>query len=267
MNDPTQTAPEGATPRTNPDATDRPPAIRVRGVRKAYTLGPRRVEALRGVDLEIAGPGFFGVMGASGSGKTTLLHLLAGLDRPDDGDIHIAGRPISTLDETGLTAFRRRDIGIIFQQFNLIPTLSASENVALPGVLDGMSESRAGGRAKELLETLGLGERAGHRPDAMSGGEQQRVAIARALFFEPDVVFADEPTGNLDSTTSAQVWALLQRVAADHAITVVMVTHEPDAATHCERVFVLRDGQITGDFPTEGIDAIELASRAQQLGR
>lgn len=169
--------------------------------------------------------------------------------------------------ESELTMFRRQRIGIVFQQFNLISTLTALDNVTLPAMLDGMSSSQRRNRGMELLESLGLADRATHRPDALSGGEQQRVAIARALMFEPSVVFADEPTGNLDSATSEQVWALLESLARERELTILMVTHEPSAAAHCRRVFVIRDGLIESTFDVEGIDAAELATRAQHARR
>jgi putative ABC transport system ATP-binding protein len=244
-----------------------PAIVRLTDVKKTYRLGPRRVPALRGVNLRLEDPDFYGIMGPSGSGKSTLLHLLAALDRPDSGTIEIAGQRIDTLDEHELTLFRRRKIGIIFQQYNLIPTLTALENVALPAMLDGMSKSARLQRAHALLERLGLRERADHRPDALSGGEQQRVAIARALIFEPAVVFADEPTGNLDSQTAAQIWGLLRQLTDLHETTVIMVTHEPSAAAQCSHVFLLRDGVIEGSFQSEGLDAAELATRAQQSVR
>jgi putative ABC transport system ATP-binding protein len=159
--------------------------------------------------------------------------------------------------------FRRRRIGIVFQQFNLISTLSALDNVVLPGLLDGMPASERKHRGEKLLDSLGLAARIHHRPDALSGGEQQRVAIARALLFAPSVLFADEPTGNLDSATSQQVWSLLKQLAEQEKLTVLMVTHEPSAAAHCRRVFVIRDGMIHSSFDVDGIDAIELATRAQ----
>jgi putative ABC transport system ATP-binding protein len=241
--------------------------IRLSGVTKSYQMGRRRVEALRGVDLEIRDPGFYAIMGPSGSGKSTLLHLLAGLDRPDQGTIEISGARIDGMTELELTKFRRHRIGIVFQQLNLISTLSALENVTLPALLDGMPARARREKARALLEALGLGHRADHRPDALSGGEQQRVAIARALMFEPPVLFADEPTGNLDSATSDQMWRLLGTLADQRQMTVLMVTHEPAAAAHCGRVYVLRDGRISADFEVEGIDALELATRAQQSGR
>jgi putative ABC transport system ATP-binding protein len=239
--------------------------IRCAGVEKTYTLGSERVHALRGVDLSIERPGFYGIMGQSGSGKSTLLHLLAALDRPDAGEIEIAGRAIQSLSEREATAFRRKGLGIVFQSFNLIPTLTARENVELPGLLAGENRTWLRDRSDELLGLLGLGERGGHRPEAMSGGEQQRVAIARSLLYSPPVLLADEPTGNLDSANSDRLWKLLGRVAEEQDITVVMVTHEPAAAAHCEKVFVIRDGTVHGTIETEGLDAGGVAARYQQF--
>jgi putative ABC transport system ATP-binding protein len=238
--------------------------IRCAGVHKSYRLGDREVPALRGVDLEISEPGFYAIMGRSGSGKTTLLHLLAALDRPDKGEIVIAGRAIHTMSEREATFFRREGIGIVFQSFNLIPTLTARENVELPGLLAGRQASDLSKRSAELLERLGLGPRMEHRPDALSGGEQQRVAIARALMFSAPVILADEPTGNLDSASSAKLWALLRDVALEHEVTVAMVTHEPAAAVYCRRIYVLQDGAMRATIDTEGLDAAGVASRYQQ---
>ncbi len=245
-------------------------AIRCEGVVKGYELagkGSRRVEALRGVDLAIESPGFYGIMGASGSGKSTLLHLLAALDRAEQGCVIVGGRDLGTMDERELTRFRRERIGIVFQQFNLIPTLTARENVELPGVLAGRPSAELRKRSDELLAALGVAQRSEHRPDALSGGEQQRVAIARALLFSPALLLADEPTGNLDSASSEKLWTLLADVAREHETTVVMVTHEPAAAAHCSRVFVLRDGVVAGQIETEGLDAGAVAARYQQLVR
>jgi putative ABC transport system ATP-binding protein len=241
--------------------------LEVRGVFKSYVMGGGRVEALRGVDMHIDQPGFFAIMGQSGSGKTTLLHLLAALDTPDAGEIHIAGRPIHSLDERAATQFRRRQIGIIFQQFNLISSLTAKANVELPGLLAGDDAAVLSKRSNELLDRLGVLDRAGHRPDALSGGEQQRVAIARALLFSPPVIFADEPTGNLDSASSQKLWSLLREVAAEHGTLVLMVTHEPAAAANCERIFVIRDGRVFTHIDTEGLDAAGVAARYQQCIR
>jgi putative ABC transport system ATP-binding protein len=239
--------------------------LRCTGVFKSYPLGDRRVEALRGVDLTIEEPGFYAIMGHSGSGKSTLLHLLGALDRPDRGEIVISGRPIHALDEREATLFRRKRLGIVFQQFNLIPTLTARENVELPGMLAGEDASWLTARSNALLDRLGVLGRAGHRPDALSGGEQQRVAIARALLYNPPVLLADEPTGNLDSASSARLWGLLKELAGAGETTVIMVTHEPAAAVNCRRIFVLSDGRVTGSIDTEGLDASGVAARYQQL--
>lgn len=240
------------------------PLIRCVNVHKSYRLGRREVGALRGVDLEIDAPGFYAIMGHSGSGKSTLLHLLAALDAPDMGEVFVAGHAVHAMTEAQATLFRRREIGIVFQQFNLIPTLTARENVELPGMLAGEPAGWLRSRSAELLGRLGLSDRADHRPDALSGGEQQRVAIARALLFAPAVLFADEPTGNLDSTTSARLWGLLAELAREREMLVLMVTHEPAAAVNCGKVFVLRDGRVTSTILTEGLDAAGVASRYQQ---
>ena len=242
-------------------------SIKTRDVRKTFTIGDRRVEALDGLDLTIEDPGFYAVMGASGSGKSTLLHLLAGLDSSDEGEIEVAGTRVHSLGERELTLYRRRTIGVVFQQFNLLPTLTALENVALPGVLDRMPEREVNDRARTLLSELGLADRIAHRPEAMSGGEQQRVAIARSLFFSPGVLLADEPTGNLDSHSSDLLWRSLSEVAEQRRMIVLMVTHEADAAVHCRRAFVLRDGRMAGMFDVEGLDSSELAARAASLAR
>ena len=239
--------------------------INCRQVEKSYRLGDRDVPALRGVDLTIGEPGFYAIMGASGSGKSTLLHLLAGLDTPDKGELTVSGHPLHTMSERHLTTFRRESVGIVFQQFNLIPTMSASENVELPGMLAGRPRAWLNERSHALLERLGLNARARHRPDALSGGEQQRVAIARALLFEPPVLLADEPTGNLDSRSSASLWALLQEIAAEQEMTVVMVTHEPAAAAWCRSIAVLLDGRIRGHIETDGLDAGGIAAEYQRL--
>lgn len=228
-------------------------------------MGDTDVLALRGIDLTIDEAGFFAIMGPSGSGKSTLLHLLAALDTPDTGTVQVAGEDLSRMTDRELTLFRRKKIGIVFQQFNLIPTLTAEENVQLPGMLAGEDAHTLKKRSDELLARLGLANRGGHRPDALSGGEQQRVAIARALLFAPRILFADEPTGNLDSASSTKLWGLLKQIATEQSLTIVMVTHEPMAASHCHKVFVLRDGVVVGNFAAEGNDATGVASRYQQL--
>ena len=254
---------------SNPSHPHHDPVIRVVGAHKHYRLGDRDVRALAGIDLTIPGPGFYAIMGASGSGKSTLLHLLSALDKPDQGEVRISGQNLASMSEKELTLFRRRRIGIVFQQFNLIPTLTAAENVELPGMLAGDDPATLRARSSELLAALGLNGRSGHRPDALSGGEQQRVAIARALLFKPRLLLADEPTGNLDSASSKRLWALLAQIAQGQAVagnsqsggqssgqsegmTIVMVTHEPAAAAYCKRVFVLMDGAMRGHFDTPG---------------
>lgn len=183
--------------------------IQCENLRKTYRIGTRSVEALRGATLKIDEPGFYAIMGQSGSGKSTLLHLLAGLDDSDGGTVRVAGRRLDEMDDRALTEFRRTEIGVVFQQFNLIPTMTARENIELPGMLAGRPADELNARSSELLEQLGISERADHRPEALSGGEQQRVAIARSLLFSPAVIFADEPTGNLDSASAEQLWSLL----------------------------------------------------------
>ncbi|MCC5828973.1 MAG: ABC transporter ATP-binding protein [Phycisphaeraceae bacterium] len=241
--------------------------IQIEDVRKSYQQGSHGVEVLRGVSMEVQSPGFYAIMGPSGSGKSTLLHLLAGLDRCDSGRVVVDGHDLGALDERSLTRFRRRKLGIVFQQFNLIPTLTARQNIELPGVLDGRSRNWLRERSARLLEQLDMMHRAEHRPDAMSGGEQQRVAIARAMLFEPPLLLADEPTGNLDSASSDRLWALLGELARQQSMLVLMVTHEPAAAVHCSRVFVMRDGTCRGSFGTEGLNLADVAACYQQFGR
>lgn len=242
--------------------------IRTSSVHKSYRTGERTVHALRGVDLHIEDPGFYAVMGRSGSGKSTLLNVLAAMDPSDSGEVEVSGKRVDQLSERQATDFRRRDIGVVFQAFNLIPTMSALENTLLPGLLAGDSSKLLRQRGMELLDRLGLKDRAEHRPDALSGGEQQRVAIARALLYKPPVVFADEPTGNLDASSSEMVWTLLRELASEQDVTVLMVTHEPIAASYCQRIYVMGDGVIVGaiDAPTEGtLDASAITARTQHL--
>ncbi|GDX98763.1 ABC transporter ATP-binding protein [Phycisphaerae bacterium] len=241
--------------------------LTVSNVHKSYTTGDRVVQALRGASLSIAEPGFYAIMGQSGSGKSTLLHLLGALDKPDSGEIVIAGKTIHAMDDKAATAFRRTGLGIVFQQFNLIPTLTARENIELPGLLAGDRAEKLHKRSSDLLEKLGISARAEHRPDALSGGEQQRVAIARALLYSPPILLADEPTGNLDSASSAKLWTLLADIAKEQRMLVVMVTHEPAAAVYCKRIFVIRDGIVNDTIDTEGLDASGVAARYQQSVR
>ncbi len=218
--------------------------IRCRDLHKVYQQGESRITALAGVSLEIAKGSFTAVMGPSGSGKSTLLHLIGGLDRPSSGELLVDGRLIGQMADDEITLFRRTQIGFVFQFFNLLPTLTALENVALPFVLDGKSKSDADTRADALLVKVGLQQRQRHLPEEMSGGEIQRIAIARALAFSPPVLLADEPTGNLDSKTGASILALLCQINQDDGCTVVMVTHSEEAAGYAGARIHLRDGRV-----------------------
>lgn len=240
----------------------------VDNVSKQFRQGDRAVAALGGVSLEVPQGQFLAIMGASGSGKSTLLHLMAGLAQPDGGRVVINGTDLTTLNDYELTLFRRHQIGLIFQAFNLIPTLTAEENVLLPLMLDGRNGEAGRAKVNELLEALGLSARRAHRPDAMSGGEQQRVAIGRALVADPAVILADEPTGNLDSVNSRSVCELLRDLSTVHGKTIVMVTHEPTVAAFAQEVAVLKDGKLIERFPTEGPESgQELAARYQECLR
>ena len=218
-------------------------------VQKTYMRGTERVDALRGVSLSIARGELVAIVGASGSGKSTLLQLLGGLDRPTSGSVRLAGEPIESYSEDRLSAFRRRRLGFIFQFFNLLPTLSAQENVMLPLLLDGVSPGKVAPKARELLAVMGLEKRASHRPDQLSGGEMQRVAIARALIADPLLVLADEPTGNLDSKTGTAVLELLRSLVKERNQALVMVTHDSRAASFADRVVTLRDGLVASCAP------------------
>ena len=234
--------------------------LSLQNVVKTFSQGGRAVRALDGVSLDVPPGRFLAVMGQSGSGKSTLLHLAAGLTTADAGRVRVAGDDLGTMNDKKLTLFRRRQIGLVFQSFNLIPTLTASENVALPLSLDGKLTDAARGRVAELLDGLGMARRAEHRPDAMSGGEQQRVAIARALVADPALILADEPTGNLDSENGRVVCELLRNLC-DAGRTIVMVTHEPSVAAYAHEVAVLRDGRLIERFDVPEADANAVAGR------
>jgi putative ABC transport system ATP-binding protein len=214
---------------------------------RVYGAGETAVHALRGVSLEIPRGDLTAVMGPSGSGKSTLMHLLAGLDKPTAGDVSIAGTDITRLGDSDLTRLRRRHIGFVFQFFNLLPMLTAEENIMLPLSIAG--EKPEPGFFETLLDNVGLADRRSHRPSELSGGQQQRVAIARALVSRPTVVFADEPTGNLDSQTGSEILELLRRSVEEYGQTTVMVTHEPRAAAIADRVLFLADGKIVKELP------------------
>lgn len=240
--------------------------LTVEHVTKRFRQGSSTVEALKGASLTVSPGEFLAVMGASGSGKSTLLHAMAGLTRPDEGRVIIQGQNLSALSDRRLTLFRRRRIGLIFQAFNLIPALTAEENITLPVVSDGRDESEVRDRLEVLLTRLGIAGRRNHRPDALSGGEQQRVAIARALITEPAVVLADEPTGSLDSVSGQSICKLLKELCAEQARTIVVVTHEPAVAAWAGRVAVVKDGCILTEFETsEFRDAHALAAHYQDI--
>jgi putative ABC transport system ATP-binding protein len=225
-------------------------------VTRVYGEGDTAVHALRGVSLEIAGGKLTAVMGPSGSGKSTLMHILAGLDKPTSGDVSIAGTTITTLSDTDLTKLRRTHIGFVFQFFNLLPMLTAEENITLPLSIAG--EKPDPEWFKTLIDKVGLADRLTHRPAELSGGQQQRVAIARALASRPTVVFADEPTGNLDSATSGEILVLMRDSVDELGQTTVMVTHDPRAAAIADRILFLDDGLIVRDLPrSETHDVIE----------
>ncbi|HZW28691.1 MAG TPA: ABC transporter ATP-binding protein [Trueperaceae bacterium] len=221
-------------------------ALAATDLHKTYYLGEERIAALQGVTLVVPRGQFVAVMGPSGSGKSTLLHMVGLLDVPDSGTVAIEGRPTTGMSDDELTALRRDRLGFLFQSFELIPNLTARENILLPAEVAGRRE-QAEKRLTELAARLGIAERLGHRPRQLSGGQRQRVALARALINDPAVVLADEPTGNLDSKTGAEVLALLREGVDQHGWTVVMVTHDPVAAQTADRVVFLRDGRVAGE--------------------
>src|SRR3954452_335212 len=239
-----------ATTRMYEDTPTREAAVRAVAITKDYGEGEAAVRALCTVSLDVAAGEYLAVMGPSGSGKSTLMHLLAGLDHPTDGEIFISGQNITVMKDKQLTLLRRERVGFIFQAFNLIPQLTAEENVALPLALGGQ---KSNGQVSALIEQVGLTDRADHKPTELSGGQQQRVAVARALFSEPTVVFADEPTGNLDSKSTDDILSLLRAAADERGQTIVMVTHEAHAAAYADRVIYLTDGKVVSEIqsPTE----------------
>ena len=244
------------------------PVIRLRGVTKTYRMGKDNiVQALRGADLDVHPGEFVALMGPSGSGKSTMMNVLGCLDVPESGSYLLAGEQVRQLNDDQLAAIRNRHIGFVFQTFNLLPRLNAIENVELPLVYGGNSRGRTQ-RAKDALAAVGLGERMHHKPNELSGGQQQRVAIARALLNDPSIILADEPTGNLDSRSTAEILSIFQRLN-DQGKTVVMVTHEPDVAEHCKRIVRMRDGLVSGDElvprPRRADDELRQAGAAQSV--
>jgi putative ABC transport system ATP-binding protein len=240
-------------------------ALEARDVVKTFGESAGAVRALRGADLRVLDGEFLAIMGPSGSGKSTLLYILGALDRPTSGSVAVSGRDYGDLGEAELTRLRGEVFGFVFQFFNLLPTLTAAENVLLPALIAGERPGDYADRVDELLALVRLADRAGHVPAEMSGGEQQRVAIARALLRRPQVVLADEPTGNLDSASGRVVLDLLRRLSADGQ-TVVIVTHDPLAAALADRVVFLRDGEIVREIPGGNADAVVGAFRAVQSG-
>jgi putative ABC transport system ATP-binding protein len=236
-------------------------AVRAEDLTKRYGEGPTAVDALRGIGVEFAGGSFTGIMGPSGSGKSTLLHILAGLERPTSGWVEIAGTRLDGLSDRDLTLLRRREVGFVFQSYNLLPVLTAEENITLPVTIGGAEPDR--GRLEMLLKTMGLADRRDHRPTELSGGEQQRVAVARALITSPAVVFADEPTGNLDSAAGGNILELLRRAVDELGQTIVMVTHDASAAAVADRTLFLADGRIVDDHL--GLSVEEILDHLKEL--
>jgi putative ABC transport system ATP-binding protein len=223
------------------------PMLEMTHVTKTYRIGGQTIRALDSIDLTLTGGEFVSIVGPSGAGKSTLLHLLGALDRPDSGSILFQGSEVGGLNDQQQSEFRRNSVGFVFQFFNLLPTMTAWENVAVPKLLDGARMSKVKSRALDLLEMVGLAERAEHRPSELSGGQMQRVAVARALMMGPPLILADEPTGNLDTKTGAAIMALLTDIAHQDGRSVVMVTHNLDAASSTDRVITLSDGRIGSD--------------------
>jgi len=222
--------------------------LEAKTIKKQYQMGEVTVSALDGVSLVVNKGEFVAIMGPSGSGKSTLLHLLGGLDGATDGEITLAGQPLSKLSDNEITVVRRRKVGFIFQFYNLLPTLTAEENVGLPLLIDGQSLDKHKEKIEKLLTLVNLADRKHHKPDQLSGGQQQRVAIARAFVNDPEIVLADEPTGNLDSKSGTAILELLRKTCNDLGATIVMVTHDPRAASYADRVVFLKDGEIVREL-------------------
>ena len=241
--------------------------LEAKNVRKQYKMGSHSIDALAGVDFLVEQGEFVAIMGPSGSGKSTLLHLIGGLDQATEGEVTIAGQPLSLMKDTQITLLRRRHVGFVFQFFNLLPTLTAEENITLPLLIDGKNLRKYQERLTALLDLIGLTDRRSHKPEQLSGGEQQRVALARALITEPAIVLADEPTGNLDSKTGTTIMQLLRRSCQELGQTVIVVTHDPRAASYADRVVFLRDGLVATEvrFESEASPAQNLKIIMEQM--
>jgi putative ABC transport system ATP-binding protein len=229
--------------------------INAKGLSKSYRMGQETIRALVSVDITVEKGGYVAFMGPSGSGKSTLMNIVGALDTPSLGSYVLNGNDVSKMSESDLATVRNKEIGFVFQTFNLLPRYSALENVALPLVYAGYSKSERNEKARKALEDVGLGDRAGHRPNELSGGQRQRVAIARALVNDPSIILADEPTGNLDSKTSYDIMALFKNLN-EKGNTIIMVTHEEDIAAYAKRIIRLRDGVIESDMPNEHIRSV-----------
>ena len=245
--------------------SEAPPLIRTRGLERHYELGAETVRALRGVDLEIYPREYVAIMGPSGSGKSTLMNLIGCLDTPTAGEYVLNGHPVAGMDEDELARVRNREIGFVFQTFNLLPRSTALENVELPLVYGGVAKKERHRRAVEAMEHVGLGDRMTHRPNELSGGQRQRVAIARALVTRPSIILADEPTGNLDSQTSEDIMGLFASLNGEGQ-TIIMVTHEHDIAAHAARVVLLRDGKIERDYRQTPVPARPSRAEPAEVG-
>jgi putative ABC transport system ATP-binding protein len=240
------------------------PIVEVRALTKVYGSGDTAVTALDHVDLSVNQGEFVAVMGPSGCGKSTLLNLVGGLDKPSEGQVFIDGHDIATLSDRAVTELRRRKLGFVFQFFNLIPVLDATENAALPLTLDSVTDAKSHHAAEEWLTRVGLGDRLHNRPDQLSGGQQQRVAVARALVTEPALVLADEPTGNLDTKSAEEIADLLLQAAEEWNRAVVMVTHDPRIAAHAQRIVFMRDGRVVDDVSLGSGDHAAAARSAME---
>jgi putative ABC transport system ATP-binding protein len=229
------------------------PVVRLAGIRKSYAMGDQQVPALDGVDLIVEPSEFVAIMGPSGSGKSTLMHVIGLLDRADSGKYFFEGQDVSLLDADQLADQRSRRLGFVFQSYNLLPRTTALENVELPMIYAGVREEERRQRALAALKTVGVGEMAQHVSNQMSGGQQQRVAIARALVNDPSLILADEPTGALDTKSSDEIMQLFTRLNAEHGMTILLVTHEPDVGRQAKRIVTFRDGKIVSDAPTSEV--------------